>query len=40
MSCAPGLARIVNRAEEPRDSRRTLLERALDDGASIGPESV
>jgi len=23
----PGLARIVNRAEEPHDSRRTLLER-------------
>jgi hypothetical protein len=31
---APGLTRIVNRAEEPHDSRRALLERVLGDGAS------
>ena len=37
---APGLPRIVNRAEEPHDSRRALLERARCDGASGWSESA
>jgi len=35
-----GLPRIVNRAEEPHDSRRALLERARGDGASGWSESA
>jgi hypothetical protein len=32
---APGFLRFVNRALEPHDSRRALLERDLGDGASV-----
>ena len=39
-SALRGLARIVNRAEDPHDSRRTLLERARCDGVSEATESA